>query len=269
MGEATKSGPAGLTAEAVTLSYPGQGAAAVVRADLTVRPGTVLAITGPSGCGKSSLLYCLGGVLRPSAGRVLLDGADLAGADDTALSAIRAGRFGFVFQFGELVPELTLAENVGLPLLIAGIGRRRARPRVAEMLGRLEIGALADRRPAQVSGGQAQRAAVARALIHQPSYVFADEPTGSLDRHSGALVLDAMLGIARDQGAGVVLITHDPDVAARADQVAAMADGVLAEPVRRSAESGGPGAGVTAARTGSGIVSAAATTATTADAADA
>jgi putative ABC transport system ATP-binding protein len=216
-----------LVARDLAVVYPGADSPAIAGVGLTVEPGETVAVTGPSGCGKSSLLYCLGGVIRPTGGSVRLGGVDLAGLTDAGLSEVRAQSFGFVFQFGELVPELTLGENVALPLMIAGWRRKRVRPEVDRVMTALGIAELADKHPGRVSGGQAQRAAVARAMVHQPAFVLADEPTGALDRKNGVVVLDAMLRLAKEQGTGVVIVTHDPAVAERSDRRVEMSDGVI------------------------------------------
>ncbi|MFC8243049.1 ABC transporter ATP-binding protein [Streptomyces chartreusis] len=196
-------------------------------ARLTLARGEVAAITGASGSGKSSLLYCLAGVLPPSRGRISFEGQSLAGLDDEEISALRRERFGFVFQYGELLPELTIEENTALPLRLAGQRKRPALRAAAEVLDRLGIGELRERRPSQVSGGQSQRVAVARALVHKPAVVFADEPTGALDSANADAVLKEFLDLARSQGTAVLLVTHDSAVAARADSRYTMADGVL------------------------------------------
>ncbi|MGW2276470.1 ABC transporter ATP-binding protein [Streptomyces sp. NPDC001770] len=218
-----------LVADDVCLSY---GSTVAVRnARLSVRPGEVVAITGQSGSGKSSLLYCLAGVVPVTGGQVVFDGRPLGGLGDEELSALRRDRFGFVFQYGELLPELTIEENVALPLRLAGLRKRTALGEVGELLDRLGIGGLRGRRPSQVSGGQSQRAAVARALVHRPAVVFADEPTGSLDSSNATAVLDEFLTLARDRGSAVVMVTHDSSVATRADTRCTMSDGVLAQQV--------------------------------------
>jgi putative ABC transport system ATP-binding protein len=173
------------------------------------------------------MLYCLAGLLMPSSGRVLFRDRDLARLSNDARSDLRRQHFGFVFQFAELVPELSLQENISLPLELNGIrGRERGR-RVEALLETLDLTAQAGRRPAKVSGGQAQRAAVARAIAHRPDVVFADEPTGALDSANGKLVLDALLSLSREHGTAVVLVTHDRDVAAWAERVLVMRDGRL------------------------------------------
>jgi putative ABC transport system ATP-binding protein len=198
-------------------------------ADVTISLGSgeVVAVVGPSGCGKSTLLQTLAGLLAPDDGVVTFDNIDLYQLRDGARSDVRLRRFGFAFQFGELVPELTLQENVELPLRLNGTPIREAHRRASEMLGALDIGGLGDRRPGHVSGGQAQRAAIARAMVHGPSVLFADEPTGALDSKSGVGVLGAMLTLARENGTAVLMVTHDQGIAAQADRVIEMRDGCV------------------------------------------
>lgn len=192
-----------------------------------MRRGEVTAITGQSGSGKSSLLYCMAGVLPVAGGVVRFEGRALAELDDEELSTLRRERFGFVFQYGELLPELTVEENAALPLRLAGQRKSQALIAAGEVLERLGLAELRQRRPSQISGGQSQRVAVARALVHQPAVVFADEPTGSLDSANAEAVLEEFLTLARSQGAAVVLVTHDSQVAARADTRYTMRDGML------------------------------------------
>ncbi|MGW0145370.1 ABC transporter ATP-binding protein [Streptomyces sp. NPDC003333] len=215
-----------LRAQDVALAY---GSTPAVReADLALARGEVAAITGASGSGKSSLLYCLAGVLPVDRGTVSFEGRSFAELDDDGISALRRERFGFVFQYGELLPELTIEENTALPLRLAGRRRRPAVKAAVEVLDRLGIADLRERRPSQVSGGQNQRVAVARALVHRPAVVFADEPTGALDSANAGTVLGEFLELARSQGTAVLLVTHDASVAARADSRYTMTDGVLA-----------------------------------------
>ncbi|WP_198285633.1 ABC transporter ATP-binding protein [Cellulosimicrobium cellulans] len=191
--------------------------------DLTVGREAV-ALTGTSGTGKTTLLHCLSGILVPSSGAVSVTGHVITGMTTEERSAIRRRHVGMVFQFSELIAELTLLENVSLPLELLGSPRRVATRTARDLLGELGISQLAQRYPAQVSGGQAQRAAVARALIHEPSVVLADEPTGALDAATGGRVLELLLDAARSRGAAVVLATHDAAVAALADRVVDMAE---------------------------------------------
>lgn len=178
----------------------------------------VVALTGASGSGKTTLLLCLAGILTPSAGVITVAGQQLDPADRDGCSRIRREHLGLVFQFSELVAELTLLENVALPLELLGRSRRTALVVARGVLAELGVGEVADRYPSQVSGGQAQRAAVGRALVHDPAVVLADEPTGALDADNAARVLELLLGAARRRGAAVVLVTHDPLVAAQADR---------------------------------------------------
>ena len=194
-------------------------------ASLHVHAGEVLALMGPSGSGKSTLLHCLAGILTPDSGRVEFDGQDLTGMTDTARSELRRTRFGFVFQFGQLVPELTCLENVALPLRLTGTGRREARATATGWLERLEVDDVAGKRPGEVSGGQGQRVAVARALVTLPRVVFADEPTGALDSLNGERVMRLLTTAARDTGAAVVLVTHEARVAAYSDRETVVRDG--------------------------------------------
>jgi putative ABC transport system ATP-binding protein len=186
---------------------------------------------GPSGSDKSSLLHCLAGVVRPDAGRVEFDGLRLDQQPESARSALRLRRMGMVFQFGDLVPELTLAENVMLPLQLLGRRRGPARTAAMELLERLGVADVAGHRTGAVSGGQAQRAAVARALVHEPDVVFADEPTGSLDSLTAELVMDAMVQLTRESGAALLVVTHDNVVAAHLGRHVVIGDGVVAAPV--------------------------------------
>jgi putative ABC transport system ATP-binding protein len=198
---------------------------ALTGASVEVRPGEVLALLGPSGSGKSTLLHCLAGILRPDSGEVWYRGARLDEQSDDARSQVRRADFGFVFQFGSLVPELTAVENVALPLRLGGTRRRAAETRAREWLHRFGVADVADKRPGEMSGGQGQRVAVARALISSPRVVFADEPTGALDSFNGELVMDDLTAAARAQGASVVLVTHETRVAAYADREVVMHDG--------------------------------------------
>ena len=202
---------------------------ALVDASVAVAPGEIVALMGPSGSGKSTLLHLLAGLLRPDAGTVELTGERIDALSERRRSDVRLRRLGFVFQHGELVPELTVVENVELPLRLTGTRPGPARARALEMLDRLGVAAEADRRLSEVSGGQAQRAAVARALVHRPPVVLADEPTGALDTVTGELVLEAFVDAARDQGTAVVLVTHDLRVASYAARDVLVRDGRTVE----------------------------------------
>ncbi|MEU4562185.1 ABC transporter ATP-binding protein [Actinoplanes sp. NPDC023936] len=217
-----------LTAENVTKRF---GATpALDGASLRVHAGEVLALMGPSGSGKSTLLHCLAGIVTPDSGRVTYTGTDLATMSDARRSALRRTDFGFVFQFGQLVPELTCLENVVLPLRLGGVRPREANRRAATLLERLEVAEVASKRPGEASGGQAQRVAVARALITRPRVIFADEPTGALDSLNGERVMQLFITAARESGAAVVLVTHDVRVASYSDREAVVRDGRVRAP---------------------------------------
>ncbi|HEY7880672.1 MAG TPA: ABC transporter ATP-binding protein [Streptosporangiaceae bacterium] len=212
-----------LAARGVTRSF---GTIEALRgADLTVSYGEVLAVMGPSGSGKSTLLHCLAGILRPDSGEVWFAGRRTDQLGERARTELRRRSFGFVFQFGQLVPDLPAIENVMLPLLLAGQGRAAARAQAAALLAKLDLDGLEQRRPGELSGGQAQRVAVARALVIRPEVIFADEPTGSLDSLAGLRVMQLLTGAARAQGATVVLVTHEARVAAYSDREVMVRDG--------------------------------------------
>ena len=214
-----------LEARDVTLSY---GATQALRGvSLTLAPGARIALMGPSGCGKSSLLHCLAGVLRPDGGQVRLDGKDVGALPERARSRLRLERLGVIFQYGDLVPELTILENVALPLEFLGRSRRDARSAAQAMLDELGVADVGDSRAGAVSGGQAQRAAVARALVHEPSVVLADEPTGSLDTVTSEAVLDVLTKLTERSGAALLVVTHDNLVASHLDEVVSMRDGAI------------------------------------------
>ena len=194
-------------------------------ASIAVEQGEILAIMGPSGSGKSTLLHCLAGILVPDAGEVWFDGERVDTMREARRSVLRRERFGFVFQFGQLVPELTVVENVALPLLLAGVKRAEALRRAGGWFARLGLEGMEQRRSGELSGGQAQRVALARGLVAEPRVLFADEPTGALDSLTGEQVMDLMVGTAREQGTTVVLVTHEPRVAAYADREVTVRDG--------------------------------------------
>jgi putative ABC transport system ATP-binding protein len=182
---------------------------------------------GPSGSGKSTLLHCLAGIYRPDSGEIWFDGKRIDGWDEDSRTRLRRSAFGFVFQFGQLVPELSAADNVALPLLLNQVKRKDAYVRAFSWLARLGLEGLEGRRSGELSGGQAQRVAIARALVTRPKVVFADEPTGSLDSLTGEQVMDLLVDSARAEGTTVVLVTHDARVAAYADREAMVRDGVV------------------------------------------
>ncbi|MDX6418513.1 MAG: putative transport system ATP-binding protein [Trebonia sp.] len=196
-------------------------------ASVAVRQGEILAIMGPSGSGKSTLLHCLAGIFTPDRGDVAFDGQVLNTMSEADRTKLRRTAFGFVFQFGQLVPELTAADNVALPLLLNRTKRKVAYKTADTWLDKLGIGDKGRRRTGELSGGEAQRVAVARALAMAPKVIFADEPTGSLDSLTGEKVMDLLTGLAREQGSTVVIVTHDARVAAYADRVAMVRDGIV------------------------------------------
>ncbi len=194
-------------------------------ASMSVAAGEVVAITGPSGSGKSTLLLCMAGVLRPESGQVVFDGAQLDELSESDRTRLRRRQFGLVLQFGQLVPELTAVQNVALPLLLEGHGRAASRAAALAWLERMGAGQVANALPGELSGGESQRVAVARALVTGPQVVFADEPTGALDTVGGEEVLAALLSAAADKRTAVVLVTHDNRVAAHASREVPLRDG--------------------------------------------
>jgi putative ABC transport system ATP-binding protein len=194
-------------------------------ASLRVGSGEIVAVMGPSGSGKSTLLHCLAGILVPEEGEVWFGGRRLDTLSDDERSALRRDRFGFVFQSGQLVPELTAEENVALPLLLSGTRRGPAMTAASKWFGVLGLDGLERRRSGELSGGQAQRVALARGLVAGPEVLFADEPTGSLDSVSGELVMNLLTAAVREQGTTVILVTHDARVAAYADREVVVRDG--------------------------------------------
>jgi putative ABC transport system ATP-binding protein len=194
-------------------------------ASISVEAGEVVAVMGPSGSGKSTLLHCLAGILVPDAGAVHFAGQRIDLMSEEDRSALRRDRFGFVFQFGQLVPELTAQENIALPLLLNGVSRREALAQADPWFERLDLDGLQQRRSGELSGGQAQRVALGRGLVSRPQVLFADEPTGSLDSLTGERVMDLLVIAAREHGTTVVLVTHEPRVAAYAERSVMVRDG--------------------------------------------
>ncbi len=193
--------------------------------DIAIDPGEIVAIMGPSGSGKSTLLHCLAGIIMPDKGRVLLSGTDIGVLGEAERSRLRLTRFGFVFQFGQLLPELTAIDNVSLPLLLAGKTRKAARYEAMIWLDRLDVGALAMKRPSTLSGGEAQRIAVARALAIHPDVLYADEPTGSLDSLAAETTMNLLRNEVKAVGTTLIVVTHDPRAAAYADREVIIRDG--------------------------------------------
>ena len=198
---------------------------AVAGVSLSLDAADFVALVGPSGCGKSTLLHLCGAMDQPTAGTVRLEGVALGDLDDDGLTRIRRDRVGFVFQFFNLLPTLTVLENVALPVLLAGGRSAVVEPAARTLLDRVGLGSRAHHYPRQLSGGEMQRAAVARALIHRPALLIADEPTGNLDSENGRLVLDLLAGLNRDLGVTLLLATHDRDIATAASRVVRMRDG--------------------------------------------
>ncbi|MCX4819103.1 ABC transporter ATP-binding protein [Streptomyces sp. NBC_01142] len=194
-------------------------------ASFSIHPGEVVAVMGPSGSGKSTLLHCLAGIVRPDSGSITYAGRELTGMSDVQRSTLRRTDFGFVFQFGQLVPELSCTENVALPLRLTGARRKAAERTALEWMERLEVADLGHKRPGEVSGGQGQRVAVARALVTSPRVIFADEPTGALDSLNGERVMELLTDAARSANAAVVLVTHEARVAAYSDREIVVRDG--------------------------------------------
>jgi putative ABC transport system ATP-binding protein len=221
------SDPVAVRVRDVRKIYEASTAEPVVALDgvsLEVCAGEMVALVGPSGCGKSTLLNLVGCIDRPTAGAVELEGVGTSGLDDDALTLLRRDRVGTVFQFFNLLPSMTIAENVGLPLVLQSVRRADIAERVAAALQSVGIAEKAGAYPAQISGGQMQRAAVARATIHRPAIVLADEPTGNLDSRNGAAVLQLLRGLANG-GQAILMATHADEAAATCDRVVRMQDG--------------------------------------------
>ncbi|MFJ5221748.1 ABC transporter ATP-binding protein [Streptomyces sp. NPDC088400] len=199
--------------------------AALDGASFSIRPGEIVAVMGASGSGKSTLLHCLAGIVTPDSGTITYKGGPLTAMSDAERSTLRRTEFGFVFQFGQLVPELTCVENVALPLRLTGVRRKDAERTALDWMERLEVDGIGAKRPGEVSGGQGQRVAVARSLVASPRLVFADEPTGALDSLNGERVMELLTEAARAGDVAVVLVTHEARVAAYSDREVVIRDG--------------------------------------------
>ena len=195
--------------------------------NLEIARGEFVAIVGPSGCGKSTLLNLLGGLTRPTKGRVVIDGNDLARLSTDRVADLRRRTLGFVFQSFNLSPVLTAQENVEFPLLLAGVAAPERAARAVELLGAVGLGDQLDYLPGEMSGGQKQRVAIARALANQPAVLLADEPTGNLDSATAREVMELLVQIHRESKSALVMVTHDPDDAARADRIVRLRDGII------------------------------------------
>ena len=215
----------------ITKSFPQQRVLEGI--SLTVGDGESVAIMGPSGSGKSTLLHCMSGVLVPDQGEVLFDGQDVSAMSDAERSRLRLEHFGFIFQDGQLLPELTATENVALPQIMRGVPRSQAHDEAIDMLTRLGLGAYVDRYPGQLSGGQGQRVAIARALAGPPSVVFADEPTAALDQATGHEVMQQIVAVCQKFGVTLVVVTHDPKIADWCSRRVEIRDGLIHSEVAR------------------------------------
>jgi putative ABC transport system ATP-binding protein len=210
----------------------GTGETAITALDhvnLSVNAGECVAVMGPSGCGKSTLLHLLGGLDRPTNGSVSIEGKPLAKMSDNAVTQLRRRKIGFVFQFFNLIPILSSVENAALPLLLDGAKPAQAKKKAAEWLTKVGLGARLGSRPDQLSAGQQQRVAIARALITEPVLVLADEPTGNLDTKSGNEIAALLKQVAKEWGRTVLMVTHDPRIAAYAERIVLMQDGKIIE----------------------------------------
>jgi putative ABC transport system ATP-binding protein len=222
-----------LSAHHLTRSYPLHETTvpALRGVSLEMERGDFFAIMGPSGCGKSTLLQLCGAMDRADGGSLSLDGCDVVSLSDLALTKLRRERIGFVFQFFNLLPTLSVLENIAMPLLLARVPESAAFEKARKLAARVGIDHRLDHMPAQISGGEAQRAALARAVIHEPALLIADEPTGSLDSTNGQLVLQLFRELNRDLGIAILMATHDANVAAAANRIITMKDGVVIETV--------------------------------------
>ena len=233
---ATATTASGLLVETTGLTKAyGQGEAAVMALDhvnVSIGQGEFVAVMGPSGCGKSTLLHLIGGLDRATAGTVRFEGVDISGLDDRRLTELRRRRLGFVFQFFNLLPVLSAVDNAALPLILDGHSPEKARAAAGEWLRRLGIGERLSHLPGQLSGGQQQRVALARALVSEPALILADEPTGNLDTRAADEIVALLRQVAADAGRAVLMVTHDPRLAAYADRIVFLKDGRVVDETR-------------------------------------
>jgi putative ABC transport system ATP-binding protein len=217
----------------------GKGDTAVTALDqltMSVAAGEFVAVMGPSGCGKSTLLHLLGGLDRPTSGQVLIDGHNLTDLNDARLTELRRRKIGFVFQFFNLIPVLSATENAALPLTLDGIRPPQAKAKAADWLTKVGLGNRLGNRPDQLSGGQQQRVAVARALVAEPALILADEPTGNLDTHASDEIAGLLRQVSDTWGRAVLMVTHDPRIAAYADRIIFLKDGTIVDEARLAAQ---------------------------------
>lgn len=220
-----------ITTSNLTKIY-GSGQTAVAALDhvsLIIEPGEFVAIMGPSGCGKSTLLHLIGGLDKATEGIVAVDGHNLNDLDDDSLTELRRRKMGFVFQFYNLIPVLTALENAALPVTLDGVKPAQAQKKATEWLSRFGLGDRLSHRPDQLSGGQQQRVAIARALVAEPQLILADEPTGNLDTKSSDEIAGLLRQVSKEFGRAVIMVTHDPRIAAYADRIIFLKDGKVAE----------------------------------------
>ncbi len=220
----------------------GKGEAAVIALDhvsMSVNPGECVAVMGPSGCGKSTLLHLLGGLDHPTEGNVMIDGSSLSSLSDNALTQIRRRKIGFVFQFFNLIPILNAVDNAALPLILDGKPSAAAKQKATEWLQKVGLGGRLGNRPDQLSAGQQQRVAIARALITNPMLVLADEPTGNLDSRASDEIAALLQQVAKEWGRAVLMVTHDPRIAAYADRIIFLKDGKIVNETRLEAKNEG------------------------------
>ncbi len=222
----------------LTKTY-GSGDTAVKALDavnLSVDEGKFVAVMGPSGCGKSTLLHLIGGLDRPSAGKVLIEGNDISKMKDDQLTELRRRKMGFIFQFFNLIPVLNAVENAALPLILDGVKQDKAAAKAREWLEKNKLGDRATHRPDELSGGQQQRVAISRAMVSDPVIILADEPTGNLDTRSGDEIASALRSLVSDWGRTVLMVTHDPRIAAYADRIIFLKDGKIVDDTLMSGE---------------------------------